>query len=615
MSRRTGSTRRHLTSISSVALVLVTLVGTSAVANATTIASANWLAQATGAGAPPLRANASMVYDGATGMTVLFGGYNGSYLQDTWTWNGSAWTKLSPVLSPTPREGAAIAYDATNRDVVLFGGVGAGGRLADTWTFDGTNWTLLAATGPSARSESAMAYDATTHNVVLFGGATNGGPVADTWVWNGTSWSSPSLATPGPAARSNESMAYDALTHSVVLFGGRGVSTALGDSWTWDGTAWTKSSVASPPARYGAPLVFDAAAGDLVLFGGSDGSSIQSDTWIFNGTYWSTPATASGPSARSQASLIYDTVANNVILFGGSSGAAYYADTWAYAVPPTAPRSVTATSNAANQSVVSWSAPTSNGGSAVTGYVVTATDSTTVANGGQTCATSATTCTVTGLTNGDHYVFAVSALTVLGAGPGAASNTAIPATVPGVVRFTKVLARDSGASLAWTVPASTGGTPIASYRVTASPGGAYCHVPATMTNCVISGLHNGSHYTFTVSASNAAGTGPTSLPSVSLKVSAVPGAPHITSVRVVHGRIILDWRWPHSNGGSRIVGYDVYVGPVPQAEATSPLNARPIHKLTYSFRGRKGYNIFIFVRAVNAAGVGAHSNQVSAYIK
>jgi hypothetical protein len=59
----------------------------------------------------------------------------------------------------------------------------------------------------------------------------------------------------------------------------------------------------------------------------------------------------------------------------------------------------------------------------------------------------------------------------------------------------------------------------------------------------------------------------------------------------------------------------VYVGPVPGGEATSPLNARLDRKLTYTFRGRKGYSIFIFVRAVNAAGVGAHSNQVMAYTK
>ena len=51
------------------------------------------------------------------------------------------------------------------------------------------------------------------------------------------------------------------------------------------------------------------------------------------------------------------------------------------------------------QAVVTWSAPTSDGGSAITSYTATA------APGGQTCATSAptTSCTITGLTNGTTY--------------------------------------------------------------------------------------------------------------------------------------------------------------------------------------------------------------------
>ena len=615
MSRSVLSLRRFTLSLLVIATSTLSIVSVTSGAGAQTVASSNWLQVGTPASAPPLRNNASMVYDGATGTTMLFGGYNGSYLSDTWSWNGSAWTKLSPVTSPTPREGAAVAYDPITHNVVLFGGVGSNGRLADTWTWDGTTWTLLAATGPSARSDPAMTYDALTHNVVLFGGSATSGPLADTWVWNGTSWASPTFTSSVPAARSNESLAYDGATHNVVLFGGQGTSAALGDTWSWDGTSWTKQSAASPPARYGAAMVFDVSNNDLVLFGGDDGTSSQSDTWLWNGTYWYTQSTSASPSPRYQSSMIYDTVANNVILFAGTDGTNNDADTWAFDVPAAAPRNVLATSNANAQSVVTWSVPISNGGSPITSYVAVATDSTTPANGGQSCTTSATSCDVTGLINGDHYVVTVSAITVLGAGASASSNVAIPATLPTPPVITKVVASDGTATLTWSAPATTGGTPISSYRAMASPGNAYCHVAATVTSCVISGLRIGSRYTFTVSATNAVGTGPSSNPSASIKVRTVPGAPFITSARVVKGKIILKWRWPKSNGGSRIRGYDVYVGPVPGAEATSPLNARPDRKLTYSFRGRKGYSIFIYVRAVNAAGVGAHSNQVMAYTK
>ena len=66
------------------------------------------------------------------------------------------------------------------------------------------------------------------------------------------------------------------------------------------------------------------------------------------------------------------------------------------AVKPTAPTNVAATSNGNQQSVISWSAPSSDGGSAITGYTVTA-------NTGATCTTSTTSCTISSLTNGTAY--------------------------------------------------------------------------------------------------------------------------------------------------------------------------------------------------------------------
>jgi len=93
-------------------------------------------------------------------------------------------------------------------------------------------------------------------------------------------------------------------------------------------------------------------------------------------------------------------------------------------IPPSAPGSVTATAADAS-AAVAWTAPGSPGSYPVTTYQVTSSP------GGQTCLTSALTCTVTGLTNGATYTFTVKALS--GAGWGEAStpsNAVTPVAAP-----------------------------------------------------------------------------------------------------------------------------------------------------------------------------------------
>ena len=95
-------------------------------------------------------------------------------------------------------------------------------------------------------------------------------------------------------------------------------------------------------------------------------------------------------------------------------------------------------------------------------------------------------------------------------------NVQVPGTstgVPGAPAITGVSAGDAWASIAWNPPTDSGSSDVTGYTVTAQPGGATATVPAPGTRAIVTGLTDGTSYRFTVTATNAAGTGPSSLAS------------------------------------------------------------------------------------------------------
>jgi hypothetical protein len=90
--------------------------------------------------------------------------------------------------------------------------------------------------------------------------------------------------------------------------------------------------------------------------------------------------------------------------------------------------------------------------------------------------------------------------------------TNYPLSPPGPPSNVSALAGSAAATVNWNAPACAPG-PINSYTVTASPGGATATVGGTLGFASVTGLTDGTTYTFTVTATNAVGTGPASAPS------------------------------------------------------------------------------------------------------
>jgi RHS repeat-associated protein len=176
---------------------------------------------------------------------------------------------------------------------------------------------------------------------------------------------------------------------------------------------------------------------------------------------------------------------------------------------PAPPTHVAATPGTA-QATVTWTASNSDGGSPVTGYKVTAYDSSNAPVGTPvTAAASATTATVTGLTNGSWYTFGVSAANAAGSSPERFSPQIVPAGPPGAPTGLAGYPANRGLFATWADPADTGGSEITSYTVTLTgPGGTTQTKTVPGGGALFTGLANGSSYTFKVKAANAVVAGP-----------------------------------------------------------------------------------------------------------
>lgn len=174
------------------------------------------------------------------------------------------------------------------------------------------------------------------------------------------------------------------------------------------------------------------------------------------------------------------------------------------AAAPDAPTAITATAGSGSASV-SWSAPTNSGDDPISGYTVTASP------GGATCTTTTTSCTITGLTPGTAVTFSAAATSASGTGAASvASNAVIPYATPSAPASFTVTPGDSQVELSWVAPAD-GFSPLTGYVLEQSTdGGAYSPIAApgvSDTAATITGLINGTEYSFRLSAVNVAGTG------------------------------------------------------------------------------------------------------------
>ncbi|MFH1808076.1 MAG: hypothetical protein ABIJ09_04985 [Pseudomonadota bacterium] len=307
---------------------------------------------------PCWRRFAAMAYDASRRRVVLYGGFSDEQGRcglpgqpdrndDTWEWDGQDWDRVQPVDTPGPRESHTMAFDASSKKIVLFGGndLTDGCYSSETWLWDGANWSLATTTGPSARWGATAVHDGAQSQLLLFGGyastsASHYGNFDDTWAWTGTAWT-PADGARRPEARHGHTAVYDAARQQVFLFGGNtgrelptGPVQRSNSTWLRDPRGWRQiRPEISPDPRIDLAMAYDAVSQKTLLYGGStSSSSCDRTTWLWDGETWHALATAVSPTACHQHALAHDVSRGRTVLYGGAhfSGVISYPDedTW-----------------------------------------------------------------------------------------------------------------------------------------------------------------------------------------------------------------------------------------------------------------------------------------------
>jgi len=206
---------------------------------------------------PSARTAVDLAYDSGRQVVILSSGHQPTYCNvgtnftDVWEYDGTNWTARINSGGPL-NELPGIAYDPIRQKTIHFVGRHNCNLYSQTWAYDGTTISQLSPSTSPPPTSGPIRFDTALAKIALFGGCTGSNSSRctqysnDIWTFNGTTWSILNI-TNKPPGRYFHSITYDTTRQRLVTFGGCAdyywglrCTNVLDDLWEFDGTQWKK---------------------------------------------------------------------------------------------------------------------------------------------------------------------------------------------------------------------------------------------------------------------------------------------------------------------------------------------------------------------------------------
>ena len=184
---------------------------------------------------PPARDNHAAVWDPTNNQMLVFGGFSFTFLGDLWSFKpgNNSWSQIAPTGSvPGTRAAHTAIWDPIGNQMLVYGGYN-GSFLSDLWSYKPTSntWTQISPSGqvPPSRRDHTAIWDSAGQRMLISGGY-NPGVLSDLWSYTpaDNTWRQ---LTSAPTTFIWHSAVWDPTKNQMLTFGGG--LTFVNDLWSY----------------------------------------------------------------------------------------------------------------------------------------------------------------------------------------------------------------------------------------------------------------------------------------------------------------------------------------------------------------------------------------------